>query len=523
VTFIANFLTTTLPNEMAVNDQNHELLVENQLGQWQALIDWVAHSGSPGAPVSQPISLGSAGTPPFGAPDSSSITPGNRSGGFQANFTVAGPATYSPPRSGGPVGTTFHPPSVTCSSTSTSISAVGSCGAYGNFSGNSQTFSFSFTGSGFAVINVTTNSSTVTVAATGSGADRIEIIGNHNTVTMTGVGSGPMNVSVIGDYDTLSIGTTGSSSIVVYVYGDHDSVKFPSTTGSQAIKVVEYGTQDTFGAPTATGSEFFKVYFNGFNASAPTSSLCPYANLSSTDAVTGYNETGSGSLTEYLNNSIGYSADATGSANCVGSNATCWGIHARNVALSTCPFFTQITLPIPTGLSKPGASLVVHLRNSYVPTAEVAYDQGAVVYAQPDGVPLMIDGPSFSYSRSNLTLTIPIFEGTIVAESGFGTADMLLSLLGKDTFVFPANGYSLKTGSRVTLSLETPYWAAWMTYFGSMSSLSGDFSCKTLAGATCPPADAVSYQPGQPLATVTLSLPATSLDLTVAMFAIQLV
>ena len=38
VTVIANYLATTLPAQMSVNDLNHEIAVENQLGHFQAVL-----------------------------------------------------------------------------------------------------------------------------------------------------------------------------------------------------------------------------------------------------------------------------------------------------------------------------------------------------------------------------------------------------------------------------------------------------------------------------------------------------
>jgi hypothetical protein len=116
---------------------------------------------------------------------------------------------------------------------------------------------------------------------------------------------------------------------------------------------------------------------------------------------------------------------------------------------------------------------------------------------------------------------IPVFEGTIAVESGLGTADVMLRLLNTNTIELPFDGLFLQSGSTVTLTLHTPYWAAWMTYFGTNPSLTGDVSC-TLAGTACPAVISAVYQPAGPLATVTLSLPAQSLDVTVASFALSL-
>jgi hypothetical protein len=515
VTFIANYITTTLPSTMGQNDLQHEVTVQNQVAQLSALLEETAESGAVSAQVSQPVTLGSAGAPPFAGPDSSSISPGNLSSGLGVSFTLTGPSVYAPPGFGGPLGVNFHPTSVTCKYTPpATISVTGTCNTFGNLSGNSQSFSISLTGSLFDSINVTTNSSTITVAGVGSGGNHFEFIGSHNTITMTAVGSSLTNVSIIGSYDTLSISTTGSSPIVVYIYGNHDSVTFPTTTGSQAIKVVDYGTSDTFSAPTATGSDTFSVYFNGFNATAPTSSLCPYQNLSSTDVVTGYNSTGSGGLTEYLNNAVGYYANATGAATCTGNSSgtyKCWAIHSRNVPLSACPFFSALVLPISGGKAPPSASLLVQLRNTYAPSAEVALDQGAVVYAQPGSIPVFVVPPPLTYAKGVLSIFVPQFSGRVGSEAGVGTADVSLRLLSTEQLVIPSSGFSFQSSSTVTITIVTPYASAWAAYFLSVPSLAPLLSCP--GASSCTALSTTLYSPGGHLGTLTLTVPTAGLKL----------
>ena len=65
VTFIANYIATTLPSQMSANDTNHEVQVENQLGQFVALLQAYSSANAVGAQVTLPVSLGSVGAPPF--------------------------------------------------------------------------------------------------------------------------------------------------------------------------------------------------------------------------------------------------------------------------------------------------------------------------------------------------------------------------------------------------------------------------------------------------------------------------
>ena len=90
VTFIANYLSTQLPDQMQANDLNHEIQVENQVGQYAALLQAVSAAHANGAQITQPISLGSAGVPPFAAPDPAYLSaPANGTWAY-INYTLTG-------------------------------------------------------------------------------------------------------------------------------------------------------------------------------------------------------------------------------------------------------------------------------------------------------------------------------------------------------------------------------------------------------------------------------------------------
>ncbi len=95
VTYIANYLSTTLPSQMGTNDLDHVLQVENQMGQFQALLEQYSAAGAVGAPVTQPVTLGSQGLPPFADADFGSIGPLNGSS-YTLSYELTGPATISP-------------------------------------------------------------------------------------------------------------------------------------------------------------------------------------------------------------------------------------------------------------------------------------------------------------------------------------------------------------------------------------------------------------------------------------------
>jgi hypothetical protein len=503
VTFIANYLTTTLPNQMSVNDLNHEIQVENQVGQLQALINSVAESGHAGAPVSQPIMLGSAGSPPFAAPDSGWISPGNLSGGLLVNFTVAPPAT------------------VIASPSQDGAAGKGAC-----------------TGGG----------TTRCPAGTWFSASVSPSVANDLLVLVvtTYEQSAALNAAYVSDGagSTWNLVTAGGNRVTAnfmeYIFWAIDP-----GTGSDTVTLNTAST-----GLTAHDASAVLVALQGENAASPISASGVYATGTSTTASATVTAPAAGlvlglvSIATAISTFPVITAGATCTATCTAiasedgeawgesfgesEPATTAGTYTASATLSISEAWGELALainpelttppgtPIASGWFQPGASLVVHLSNTYAPSAEVAYDQGGVVYAQPGGVPLLIDAPSFSYTQTSVSLTIPVFQGTIPSESGLGTAEVMLSLLSTQVYQFPATGYTLQTGHHVTLSVKTPYGAAWMTYFGSISSLAGLFKCVGLTGAC-----SGIYQPAGPLATITLSLPATSLDLTVAIFTVH--
>jgi hypothetical protein len=504
VTFIANYLTTTLPNQMSVNDLNHEVQVENQVGQLQALLDSVADSGLVGAPVSQPISLGSAGSPPFAGPDSGWISSGNQSGGFNVNFTVAPPpVVIASPSQDGAAGkgactgggttrcaagiwfTASASPSVandllvlvvTTYEQSTFLTTAyvsDSAGSTWNLvTAGGNTVAANFVEYVFWAIDSAAGADTVTLNTASTGLTA------HDASAILFALQGENSVSPIsasGAYATGS-STTASATVTAPALGLVLGLVSIATAASGTFPVITAGAACT-AACTAIASEDGEAWGETFGESEPAATAGTYTASATL------------SISEH------------------------WGelALAINPQVSTPP-----GTPIASGWFQPGASLVVHLSNTYAPSAEVAYDQGAVVYAQPGGVPLVIDAPAFSYSGTIMSLEIPVFQGALPSESGVGTVDVMLRLLSSQTYQFPGTGFTLQTGHHVTFSLKTPYGAAWMTYFASMGSLKGLVSCVGLTGAC-----SGAYRPAGPLATITLSLPATSIALTVATFAVN--
>lgn len=173
----------------------------------------------------------------------------------------------------------------------------------------------------------------------------------------------------------------------------------------------------------------------------------------------------------------------------------------------------------------PGAGFVVSLKNIYSSAAEVAYDEGAVVYAQPGSVPTMVDPPSITLAHGSLSIVAPVFANAIGGESGTSTAEIGVRLTASSTISAPVTGYSLASGTPVVITIITPYAAAWINYFNSQASFAGStISCLPAAtGVTSVCSTSYEYQPGHSLGKVTISVPSvTALSVTHSSFAVRL-
>lgn len=530
VTVIATYLSTTLPNQMAVNDLNHETQVENQVGTFAALLPELAQPGNIGGQVTQPITLGSAGAPPFASSDSSTIIPriAGYNGTYQKtlasntslSYTLLTPLNYNPPTgwvAGGKVPTG-------CPATTTTISCTSapSTPVKYNFTGNSPTYTASL---GILTttmyLNYSTNGSAITITA-GSTHVNVEVIGNSNTLTITPSASASamiLNVLVIGNSNTISsAASSGTNTGVINVLGNSNKIT-AGNSGPGALRLVLYGSSNTISFPTTTGtSNKFSVFINGFNAVAPTSTLCPAGNLSSTTVITKFtNSTGDKNvLTATFNNSIGYYNNKT--------NGTGWKNIYQNVPTSTCPYIAQTNYAVSSTTS---AGLLVSMKNTYAPAAQVAYDQGAVIYAQPGGYPVMEDPPSLSYASSTLKLFEPIFTvNTTAAQSGTGTASLAFRLLSTHTVTSPSNGWSMNQSLAFKITYVSPFASAWMTYFCGVPAVAPYVTLGWGSAAlSCKGSYAQLYEAGAPMGTVTLTFPAgtvTSITIQYAVFAVSL-
>ncbi len=286
VTFIANYLATTLPNKMQVNELNHEVQVENQLGHFRALLQSVSGTGTPGAPALQPITLGSAGVPPFGPPAGGSVSSLPGEPPAKASFGMVS-TRYAPPtgwrQNGSAPACSLSPPPP--NTTSITCTGYAKSNIWYNFAGSTN-YTFSIKGNGQVsfVLNFSTNRSSISVSAAGGAYNLVQIVGSYDTATVSGTGGANLNVNVVGSHNNVSIGDTGGGTVNVLIVGNHDTVAI-NNLGQSHTFVVGWGSYDLV-SPT-TGGGPYTVFFNGFDAENPSSPICPYGTAALTDNVTG--------------------------------------------------------------------------------------------------------------------------------------------------------------------------------------------------------------------------------------------
>ena len=513
VTFIANYLSTTLPNQMSVNDLNHEIQVENQAGHLQALLQSLAKSGAVGAPALQPVTLGSAAAPPFAGSDGgvlSQIAPYGSSAAPQVVTNLSLVSTHYAPPTGWVAGGSYNTAGCTQTPASpanaTSISCLGSGKgqvSY-NFTGSA---SFSVSGNGGAAfqVNFSSNHSRVVVSQTGQGGgfENVQVVGGYDSVFVTGTGQTVQTVILVGNYNTLTLNASTSTSRV-FVIGNHDSVTVnDAAANSTKVLVVGWGSYDSF-SPGKGG--VYSVYYNGFNTQAPTSPICPYDNLAVTDSVkappSGYQ--GSYSVTYNLTGGLPPAAPSP------------WKTFPTSSApapSTACPFFPLSSIG---GQNVHSATLRVSLRNTYAPAAEVAFDEGAIVYAQPGSYPVMVDGPVVSYSPHTATVWVPSFESNLTSVAGIGTAMLSLRLVSVTTLALPSGSWAVNPAVPLRLVYTTPYAHAWESYFATNPVTAPYVSCAPATSVAC----TGPYQPNGPFGTVTLSLPVSTLTIQFAVYSL---
>lgn len=460
VTFIANFVLLQLPGQMANLENQHVLLVENQLSQLQATILSEERHAKTFLPVNLAVTLGSQAAPPFGPPVIGTIQADPTPVKTLTRYTVAEvfPKNISF-LNGDPCGGSCHPNT-------------------------------------FVVYNqsLTGGDSSLTL---NNGGILWNLTGNNTNVTITWKGN---------TYQP-------NASVIVVVNGSNDHVTYlKDGQGSQPpVQFFFYGQYDTFAA-SANGQ-------NALNLSVTfvgtlDGRICPNANLSNTDSITALAGNPNWVVNVTWWNFEGYVTRPHTVTDSSGDVVT----FQNRSGFVACAF-TAIYPSTYTMLA--GGGLVVHSTNRYTPQSDVALDEGAVILAQSGGTPIMVNPPPFSVVRNGpgLTgeLTLMNFVGTPKTDSGTTAAWVTAQVLSVTSLTI-SNGF---TGSQfltgLNFTVTTPYPLAWKAFFASMPIA---FPSQSFCLAPLP-ASCAGLQPGQlatlqaPFAVSTLKLILVTVELTI--------
>jgi len=484
VTFLANYLTTTLPQQMSINDLNHVVQVENQVGRLSALLEAASAADAVGAQFTQPITLGSAGTPPFASADPGTLRPATNGSLFNLNVPLGGAWSYSPPtvgtlgfsNPGG--GCTQATDTVTCTGASTASTlywnvSSGTPTAY-TLSGTDGTYNLRASDSGTS----TASPAVITLSLTGTGTMNILILGNNVSLPTTISDGGNVNYEVLGNNDNITITASApGADVSVFEDGLSDSTWIPEAAGLDFLGNIA-GTSDYVGVTTSTtylnAQTLVSVFYLSDN---PTAKYCPNSNGASSDYVAGGHAPTS--VTHFGHTTTTYYGDYNVTYNVTTLPVTLttpppyaiWETTNNSVspAAANCPFFVQAAIPIKLGGT--GAGLQVHLANTYIAQSDVALDEGAVVYAQEGAVPVMVDPPDFSGTLLNgqlstLSIWLPVFVGRIPVDYGLATSEFTMRLISTDTVsLAPLSGLNIAANANLNVSVVSPYAAAWFNFF----------------------------------------------------------
>jgi hypothetical protein len=502
VTFIANFLTTVVPNQMQVNDLNHVVTVENQFGRLSALLASAGSRGYTGMQVVQPLTLGTDGVAPWTAQDGSSVGSGRIGSGASLSFGLLGALVYSPPL-GSPQGGPALPGG--CSFTSGADVGIACIAVLTqltyNFSGNSKAFAITSTATtGLFALNYSTNHSTISISSTLGAKVDLGVYGSNDSVTLSVLGGTSLNVTIVGNNDYLNLGGTGTANVVVQSVGTSDSV-YESSAGAGTMRVVSYGNSDSITA-NATAAMVYTAFVTGFNSTNASSSSCPYDNVSHTEGLHG---TGATATYTAFFNDTSYTGALVSAP---------WTINVRAVVATLCPFFARQ----PVSAHSPnvvGAGVTIGLDNLYAPSGEVAYDAGAVIYAQFGSYPVMVDSPQISLTVlggpggtvTAASIWLPFVNNRVGSVAGVGTETLDFAVLQTQRYLLTntSSTFAINPNVPVTITITTPYAEAWDAYLNAHLVFSGLWSCAPIAVCTG------TYGGGGPLGTVTISIPATNL------------
>ncbi|MHB8352078.1 MAG: hypothetical protein ACYDFT_05240 [Thermoplasmata archaeon] len=467
--FIANFVLLQQPGEMDQNEFQHTLLVENQLARLQSTV--LTQAQNPNLPIAEllPVTLGSAGAPPFVGPSDGEITQETSSALTNFNYTLARIVPNPPDWAATPgCPPTGHP----CNNGTAWDNVTG-------IPGNNYTFKLNGAAPSF-LLNFSGNKDTVGVEWAGHSVGVTYIILNGSNLTL--------------NLDKLSNGGSGSPRILIWVYGQHDVVTTALNGQIVTMQVEFFGSVDQ---------------------------PCPQGNLAATDRFYWNTSAGSGATVNvtWLND-LGFSTPA----HVIGLAPGTLTFHNETSYAGGCAF----TLSYPSQYTSPFSSgLRVHLNNQYLPPADLAYDQGAVILSHPGIGSIMVSPPKFEFQRTAAgwtgNLVLVDVPGTPFSEGGTETAGIVSRLVSVQHFELQSNATDSIYFISSALNLTTAYPGAWASYFQSLpvAVTGGEVVCTPPYAFTAPyscltPPAGVSVTLLVPLHLIVLSVTLVTVELSLA-------
>ena len=455
VAFIAEFVLAPLPSQEQNMEFQHNLLVQNQVGQLQAAIARLASATPAHLPYSvvEPVALGSVPVPPFGQAASGQIwmqPTGPR-------VTVTLPTSAAPPAWGtGSLCTTLGSLSTSKGVTTCTFTTNGCPGPETwNASLTSQVYAFSLKGNSGScqTINVTGDHNTIYINQTANnmGSFNFTLFGSNNTVIVNWQGktSSPMQFNLFGSNNTYQYGSSFNGNSVGIVTSFIGEKEPPGTTG------------------------------------------CPYNNLASYDKVASLHTTGtSDTQALYFYNSIGTNNGPHVTAKTNEPTVT-WENFSQSASAGRCAFMSGGGGGVVFPLIGAGI-LVVSLQNNYLAPQTVALEGGAVVLGVSQTPAVLVDPPLFKFSSTpsgaSGSLTLVNLVGSPPTEEGDSAAGVGAQILSSVTT-------SLSVGAQIgkvvigppQLIVNTSYPMAWSNYFQSIAGyVSGAVTCSAPGTLSAP-------------------------------------
>jgi hypothetical protein len=447
VSFIATFEIAPLPQELAQNEVTHTLQVEDQLSRLQATILAAAESPGIHLALSSPVTLGSQGVPPWGSPSPGQVLTETTPVGTTAGYEVAR--------------VLYHPPSWNNGS-SCLTGGSGKCASNGNL----DTWN---------VTNENNTAFTITVNGN-SNSVQYNISGNNDTITINWKG---------GDTGFVAFVVNGSDDSLTYNKGGSD-------TTIPTASFVFYGERDTFsfnpsGSHSAKGGMFVNVVFV-----STLNLLCPFGNLSNSDKIGTLSAGGSNlNMTVTWWNAVGYATAPHTVTYPGGSGSNEFITYQNRTGVVACAFEEEFATHY---ITQEGSGILVRLANTYEPSVNVAYDQGAVVESASGGTSVMVNPPQLTMLEEPkgevASLTLINLLGTGSSSAGYSTADVTTTILSVDRFTIQNGQGAEILASPLFLNLTTEFPAAWASFFlGHPVAFPGGIVCTPLAalpsGSTC--------------------------------------